>query len=74
MATLIGINMSKINISDILLPCPFCGSDPETDNGFAPLESIYYVWCSNPDCELSPAGRDERLFDIKWWNTRATLR
>lgn len=56
-----------------LLPCPFCGSKAESDNGFLPLESLTYVWCSNEDCNLNSIGREERLFDPKWWNTRAKI-
>ena len=56
----------------VMLPCPFCGSIPVVESGFSPMESIHYAWCSNEDCELSPVGRDERLFSIDWWNTRAT--
>lgn len=55
-----------------LLCCPFCGSEPISQNGFSPFESVYYVWCSNDDCDLSPVGREERLFSVAWWNTRAT--
>lgn len=55
-----------------LLGCPFCGSPAQSDNGFLPCESLTYVWCSNDECYLSPIGRDERLFDPEWWNTRAT--
>lgn len=55
-----------------LLCCPFCGSDASSGNGFSPFEAIYYAWCSNGDCELSPIGREERLFPLVWWNTRST--
>jgi hypothetical protein len=35
-----------------LLPCPFCGSAARKDNGFSPLESVTYAYCSNNKCEL----------------------
>jgi hypothetical protein len=54
-----------------LLPCPFCGSHPESGNGFAATESTVFVWCSNESCYLSPVGRDERFFTVEEWNTRA---
>lgn len=54
-----------------LLPCPFCGSHPESGNGFAATESTVFAWCSNENCYLSPVGRDERFFTVEEWNTRA---
>lgn len=45
--------------------CPFCGSEAKTDNGFMPLESIEYVWCSNTDCVLNDV-----LITRNEWNTR----
>lgn len=51
-----------------LKPCPFCGSQAIEESGFAPCESIDYVFCSNSKCFLNDVDigfkRDE-------WNTRA---
>lgn len=54
-----------------LLPCPFCGSEAQSDNGFAPDESTTYAWCSNRDCPLHPM--DTFGFTPESWNTRAAL-
>jgi hypothetical protein len=54
-----------------LKPCPFCGGEAESENGFSPMESIFYVWCSNEDCYLSPRyDGSERMFTVEQWNTR----
>jgi hypothetical protein len=63
--------MSEVTISRELRPCPFCGSEAQSDNGFAPCESITYAWCSNRDCPLHPI--DTFGFTPESWNTRAAL-
>lgn len=52
----------------VLEPCPFCGSKAKSDNGFAPLESITYAYCSNNECRLHSV---DIGFSIEEWNTRA---
>lgn len=49
-----------------LLSCPFCGSMPKVENGFAPMESIDYAICINQECPLS----QEALFTPEEWNRR----
>lgn len=49
-----------------LLPCPFCGAQAQRSNGFSPLESIDYAWCTNDDCFM-----EGQLIDIERWNKRA---
>ena len=49
-----------------LLSCPFCGSMPKVENGFAPMESIDYAICTNQECPLS----QETLFTPEEWNRR----
>jgi hypothetical protein len=47
-----------------LLPCPFCGGQPEI------LRGHFFVHCPNPDCATDgPTGDDERDA-IRLWNTR----
>jgi hypothetical protein len=47
-----------------LLPCPFCGGQPEILMGYL------FVHCPNPDCATDgPSGDDERDA-IRLWNTR----
>jgi hypothetical protein len=50
-----------------LKPCPFCGSPGKSADGFSPLESVMYAWCSNSDCPLN----SELLFSPEQWNTRS---
>ena len=45
-----------------LLPCPFCGKEPEL---FDTLDSGFMVYCSNPECRI----QYKRLF-ISQWNRR----
>ena len=52
-----------------LLPCPFCGEQPETDDGFEPLKSATYVLCVNQDC---PAYTSDFMCLPEEWNTRYT--
>jgi hypothetical protein len=54
--------------ASVLLPCPFCGSDAKSDNGFSPCESITYAWCGNQDCSLCTI---EFGFTVEEWNHRA---
>ena len=59
------------NREEELKPCPFCGSAAtEPQDGFSPLQSILYVWCSNEECGCSSIGRWERMFTIEEWNRR----
>ena len=55
-------------MSEELKPCPFCGSDAETGDGFLPMESIVYVWCKNHECLMSN-GVDIG-FGVDEWNRR----
>lgn len=54
---------------DKLKPCPFCG-------GVARILSVgfgYKVYCTNPDCEVSPQTWGELTYEaaIDAWNKRA---
>jgi hypothetical protein len=57
-------------MSELLKPCPFCGSTAKSDNGFSPCESVTYAWCSNQDCSLCTI---EFGFTVEEWNRRTTL-
>lgn len=56
-------------MTDTLLPCPFCGSEAASDNGFSPCESVTYAWCKNPECHLHLIG--DAGLSPEEWNTRA---
>lgn len=56
------------NVPRELKPCPFCGSEARSDNGFSPAESIVYAWCSNNECALHLI--DDCGFTPETWNTR----
>ena len=56
-------------MNDTLLPCPFCGSEAASDNGFSPCESVTYAWCKNPECHLHLIG--DAGLSPEEWNTRA---
>lgn len=55
-------------MSEELKPCPICGGDAETGDGFLPFESIVYVWCKNHECLMSN-GVDIG-FGVDEWNRR----
>jgi len=55
-------------MSEELKPCPICGGDAETGDGFLPMESIVYVWCKNHECLMSN-GVDIG-FGVDEWNRR----
>lgn len=63
--------MKSVNIDVLLLPCPFCGAAADEENGFSPVESVYYVWCTNLDCKLCDV---DIGFDRSEWNNRAFLK
>lgn len=52
----------------MLAPCPFCGAPGRQDNGFLPMESVVYAFCSNLECGLA----HETIFSPDEWNTRAS--
>lgn len=47
-----------------LPPCKLCGAAARSGDGFLPLESITYAWCSNSNCP-----NNSELIDIDDWNT-----
>lgn len=55
-------------MAEQMKPCPFCGAPGNHGKGFAPLESIDYAYCSNPECVLHFL--DHHLMDVAQWNTR----
>jgi hypothetical protein len=53
-----------------LLPCPFCGASADSGNGFAPCESVTYVYCENSTCPLHTV---DVGFTAETWNRRTPL-
>lgn len=54
-------------MSDTILPCPFCGIEPATQE----LDNFYAIWCGEDDC----APQVETFHSVKQkaieqWNTR----
>lgn len=54
-----------------LLDCPFCGSPAKSGDGFAPVESIVYAYCSNNQCLLHSI---DVGFTPEEWNNRPNHR
>lgn len=63
------------DLSEDLLPCPFCGTDAEiihrgTNN---PMDNNWTVGCQSSDCFIGVDGVDwylPKAVAVKWWNTR----
>lgn len=53
-----------------LLPCPFCGSPAIAGDGFFPVETTVYAYCSNNECYLHPI---DIGFSPEDWNQRTVL-
>ena len=51
-----------------LLPCPFCGHEPEVRAGRGGTR--WYVQCMNDQCKCTVQLFDSRAQAVKAWNTR----
>ena len=57
-----------------LLPCPFCGEQPEKATATTPRGIIYFLECTNDKCPahtVSVCGDHFEQSSINKWNTRA---
>lgn len=55
-----------------LLPCPFCGKTPATDNYEVRNVMFWNVGCLNDDCQVHVETADFESIEeaIQAWNTR----
>ena len=50
--------------------CPICGSEAKVENGFSPMESINYVFCTNKKCPIHTFDVYHNMIDVNTWNNR----
>lgn len=55
-----------------LLPCPFCGDQPELSPALLRMKPAWMVECHNESCFASTLARITDRDAIKAWNRRAT--
>ena len=61
------LRIQKIASGEILLPCPFCGSDAQTTKS----DETYSTMCENSDCHLSPEAEGYTELESRLnWNKR----
>jgi hypothetical protein len=62
--------MTDPKLREALLPCPFCGSEPEGPFPGDRLDSFYEARCGHPDCAIAmEADTAEQI--VERWNRRA---